>query len=74
MKLCLGVFLLFFINTFGVTAVIDAQTEHSGSITSDETWTASGNPHIITELTNVLYREQRLAGAWDNWHQYVSGQ
>ena len=38
---------------FGLIPVVVAQTEHSGSITSDETWISSGNPHIITGLTTV---------------------
>ncbi|MBN2175123.1 MAG: right-handed parallel beta-helix repeat-containing protein [Bacteroidales bacterium] len=31
-----------------VTIILSAQTNHSGTISSNETWYAAGNPHVIT--------------------------
>ena len=48
-----GVIITVLVSFFGLTSAVVAQTEHSGSITSDETWTQGGNPHIIKALTTV---------------------
>ncbi len=36
-----------------IVGLANAATSHSGHITSDETWTLAGSPHIIQELTTV---------------------
>jgi PKD repeat protein len=38
---------------FSIIGLAVADTYHSGTITSDETWTLAGSPHIIQSLTTV---------------------
>jgi hypothetical protein len=38
---------------FSIVGLAVANTYHSGTITSDETWTLEGSPHIIQGLTTV---------------------
>jgi len=46
----LAVVLVFILSIVGLA---NAATSHSGYITSDETWTLAGSPHIIQSLTYV---------------------
>ena len=46
----LSVVLVFILSIAGLA---NAATYHSGTITSDETWTLAGSPHIIQSLTSV---------------------
>ena len=43
---------LLFVFTLALSTVF-SQTYHSGTINSDQTWSASGNPHIITAKVTV---------------------
>jgi parallel beta-helix repeat protein len=53
MKKGISIFSLVLVCVLSTIGLADAATLHSGSITSDETWTPAGNPHIINGLTGV---------------------
>jgi parallel beta-helix repeat protein len=53
MKKGLSILSLVLVCVLSMVGLADASTSHGGWITSDETWTLAGSPHIINSLTTV---------------------